>query len=101
MEVLSFDRYQIVLPKGDLRKEWEKLKKYMDIKLEDYEYKEPETTETKKSEESIETAQCPRCMTTAKNAEEVERIFGFRNYNGKQIVQSWCGDCRKTAKHVN
>lgn len=42
VEVLSFDKYQIALPKGDLKKEWEKLKKYMDIKLEDYVYKESE-----------------------------------------------------------
>ena len=41
VEILSFDKYQIALPKGDLKKEWEKLKKYMDIKLEDYKYEEP------------------------------------------------------------
>ena len=43
METISFDKYEVTLPKGDLSKEWEKLKKYMDIKLEDYEYKEPIT----------------------------------------------------------
>lgn len=41
VEILSFDKYQIALPKGDLKKEWDKLKKYMDIKLEDYKYEEP------------------------------------------------------------
>lgn len=46
VEVLSFDKYQIALPKGDLKKEWEKLKKYMDIKLEDYEYKESQVENT-------------------------------------------------------
>ncbi len=40
IEILSFDRFQVVLPKGDLKKEWGKLKKYMDIKLEDYKYEE-------------------------------------------------------------
>ena len=39
-EIISFDKYQIILPKGDLQKEWEKLKKYMEIKLEDYKYEE-------------------------------------------------------------
>lgn len=40
IEILSFDRFQVILPKGDLKKEWGKLKKYMDIKLEDYKYEE-------------------------------------------------------------
>lgn len=40
-EIISFDRYEVKLPKGDLSKEWKKLKKYMDIKLEDYKYEEP------------------------------------------------------------
>lgn len=40
VEILSFDKYQVLLPKGDLKKEWDKLKKYMDIKLEDYKYEE-------------------------------------------------------------
>lgn len=42
VEVISFDKYKISLPKGDLKKEWAKLKKYMDVKLEDYEYEEPQ-----------------------------------------------------------
>ncbi len=46
VEVLSFDKYQVALPKGNLKKEWEKLKKYMDIKLEDYEYGELEVENT-------------------------------------------------------
>jgi len=41
VETISFDKYEVTLPKGDLLKEWEKLKKYMDIKLEDYKYEEP------------------------------------------------------------
>ena len=41
METISFDKYEVTLPKGDLSKEWNKLKKYMDIKLEDYKYEEP------------------------------------------------------------
>lgn len=41
IETISFDRYTIMLPKGDLSKEWVKLKKYMDIKLEGYKYEEP------------------------------------------------------------
>ncbi len=42
VQVISFDKYQVSLPKGDLTKEWEKLKKYMEVKLEDYEYQEQE-----------------------------------------------------------
>ena len=41
METISFDKYTIKLPKGDLSKDWEKLKQYMDIKLKDYKYEEP------------------------------------------------------------
>lgn len=33
VKILSFDKYQVSLPKGDLKQEWEKLKQYMDIKL--------------------------------------------------------------------
>ena len=33
MEKISFDKYEVILPKGDLSKEWETLKKYMDISL--------------------------------------------------------------------
>lgn len=53
VEVLSFDKYQIALPKGDLKKEWEKLKKYMDIKLEDYEYEESNNDDSNNNEESV------------------------------------------------
>lgn len=42
VEILSFDKYQVLLPKGDLKIEWDKLKKYMDIKLEDYVYEKLE-----------------------------------------------------------
>ncbi len=56
METIAFDKYQIVLPKGDLQKEWDKLKKYMDIKLEDYKYEEPQSSlgEIESIEESLE-----------------------------------------------
>ena len=47
METISFDKYEVTLPKGDLSKEWNKLKKYMDIKLEDYKYEEPVVEEEK------------------------------------------------------
>lgn len=55
MEVIPFDNYQVILPKGDLKKEWNKLKKYMDIKLENYEYKEP--VEEEKLEPTTEEQQ--------------------------------------------
>lgn len=55
IEVLSFDKYQIALPKGDLKKEWEKLKKYMDIKLEDYKYEEPKEKQVTLKDIGIET----------------------------------------------
>lgn len=41
MEIISFDNCQVMLPKGDLRKGWQRLQKYMEIKLEDYQYEEP------------------------------------------------------------
>ncbi|MGI0072845.1 MAG: hypothetical protein ACREA3_03415 [Nitrosotalea sp.] len=43
IQIINFDKYQVTLPKGDLVKEWEKLQKYMKIKLEDYKYEESET----------------------------------------------------------
>lgn len=46
MEIISFDKYTITLPKGNIKAEWEKLKKYMEIKLEDYKYEEPKSVET-------------------------------------------------------
>jgi len=52
VETISFDKYEVTLPKGDLSKEWEKLKKYMDIKLEDYQYEEPKEKEAKEDMES-------------------------------------------------
>lgn len=45
IQTIFFDKYQVSLPKGDLAKEWEKLKKYMEIKLEDYKYEEPAKSE--------------------------------------------------------
>lgn len=50
LQVISFDQYEVSLPKGDLKKEWAKLKKYMDIKLEDYKYEEG--SESEKSQET-------------------------------------------------
>ena len=41
MESIIFDRYTVILPKGDLKEEWETLKSYMDIKLKNYKYKKP------------------------------------------------------------
>lgn len=51
MQTIYFDKYQISLPKGDLVKEWEKLKKYMEIKLEDYKSEQQEDSGSPKSEE--------------------------------------------------
>lgn len=46
VQTIFFDEYEVTLPKGDLTKEWEKLKKYMEIKLEDYKYEEPQAENT-------------------------------------------------------
>lgn len=46
MQTIYFDKYQISLPKGDLVKEWEKLKKYMEIKLEDYKSEQQEGSQS-------------------------------------------------------
>ena len=40
VETISFDKYEVTLPKGDLSKEWNILKSYMDIKLKNYKYEE-------------------------------------------------------------
>ena len=36
MQTITFDEYEVSLPKGDLKEEWEILKSYMDIKLKNY-----------------------------------------------------------------
>ena len=41
VETISFDKYEVTLPKGDLAKEWNILKSYMEIKLKNYKYEEP------------------------------------------------------------
>ena len=48
METISFDKYEVTLPKGNLSEEWEILKSYMDIKLKNYKYEEPKVTEEEK-----------------------------------------------------
>lgn len=101
VEVLSFDKYQVVLPKGDLKKEWNKLKQYMDIKLQDYEYEKPKSTDDEKYDNNIKNAKCPQCGLVAHDLDEIQKSFGFRNHNGKQVVQSWCVDCRNSSKMVN
>lgn len=40
-------------------------------------------------------AKCPNCGKPAKNYQDTERDFGFRNMNGIMRPQSWCRDCRK------
>ncbi len=43
---------------------------------------------------------CPKCGKVARNYEELERLFGFRNMNddsGSTVStrnQSWCRECR-------
>ncbi len=55
VEILSFDKYQVALPKGDLSKEWNILKSYMDIKLKNYKYEKLKTDLDE--EENIEEPQ--------------------------------------------
>jgi hypothetical protein len=41
VQIIRFDKYQVVLPKGNLIKEWETLQEYMKVKLKNYKYEEP------------------------------------------------------------
>ena len=43
---------------------------------------------------------CPKCAEkTAKNYQELEELFGFRNLKPNAATnQSWCRDCRKKYK---
>lgn len=50
VEVISFDKYQVSLPKGDLAKEWETLQEYMKIKLKNYKYEEPTAEQNPQTE---------------------------------------------------
>lgn len=46
---------------------------------------------------SILSAKCPCCgITTSGDLNKIEELFGFRNMKdtGKQIVQSYCRNCR-------
>lgn len=44
-------------------------------------------------------AQCPKCDKIARtDLNAIEKEFGFRNVNGKRIVQSHCRDCRSVSK---
>ncbi|MGL4827492.1 MAG: hypothetical protein ACRC24_08525 [Vibrionaceae bacterium] len=48
---------------------------------------------------SILEAQCPKCGKIARaDLNAIEKEFGFRNVNGKRIVQSHCRDCRSTSQ---
>ena len=40
-------------------------------------------------------AKCPNCGKTAKNYQDTEKDFGFRNMDGIMRPQSWCRICRK------
>ena len=39
-------------------------------------------------------AYCHECGETAKGRDVVSERFGFRLYQGKEYVQSWCRKCR-------
>ena len=39
-------------------------------------------------------AACPCCGKTAYGIEEIERLFGWRKPDNKQIPQSYCRECR-------
>ncbi|MCH7561146.1 MAG: winged helix-turn-helix transcriptional regulator [Thaumarchaeota archaeon] len=42
----------------------------------------------------VKEARCPKCGLIAHNQDEIGKKFGMRNHRGKQIVQSWCRECR-------
>lgn len=40
-------------------------------------------------------AECPRCGIKAKNEDEIEELFGYREMgDGRRIPQSHCRKCR-------
>jgi len=39
-------------------------------------------------------AKCPVCKKIASTETQVDELFGFREINGTERVQSWCKDCR-------
>ena len=39
---------------------------------------------------------CPNCSAEAHTNKEIVDTFGLRNVNGKNILQSWCKECRKS-----
>ncbi|NQV40016.1 MAG: hypothetical protein HQ505_05695 [Nitrosopumilus sp.] len=47
-----------------------------------------------KESNKIEEAICPQCQLHVHGQEEVKKKFGFRTRRGKQIIQSWCKECR-------
>lgn len=50
--------------------------------------------ENKKSNNNVKEAKCPKCGLIAHNQDEIKKRFGIRSRRGKQIVQSWCKECR-------
>ena len=42
---------------------------------------------------------CPNCSTEAHTNKEIVDKFGLRNVNGKNILQSWCKECRKSKEY--
>lgn len=45
-------------------------------------------------EETCATARCPRCGIEG----GVDRLFGYRQVDGKRRAQSWCRDCRRAQR---
>lgn len=37
---------------------------------------------------------CPNCGKEAENEDEIEALFGYRNFRGSVYNQSWCKECR-------
>lgn len=106
-ETIMFDKVVLTLPKKDLKKQWDKLQKYMKIYLEDYDESlssNMEVIESKTdalSDNSLDYAKCPNCGKVANTLDDVKTSFGFRTHNGRQITQSWCVNCRRSNKIIN
>lgn len=47
-------------------------------------------TDTTASRLPPQTTVCPRCRVAATGYAQIEKIFGFRMMNGKQVSQSYC-----------
>ena len=44
---------------------------------------------------------CPKCGIATKTNGELVKKFGFKLVNGKNILQSWCKECRNSKNNLD